>query len=45
MTTTGWNLLISDEADRERDALAEAFVRRGGKVHRFGRFRDPSAFK
>lgn len=43
-TTTALNLLISDKADPERDALADAFAMRGGKVHRLGRFWDPPAF-
>jgi hypothetical protein len=44
MDTTGLNLLISDKADTERDALADAFVRHGGEVHRIGRFWDPPVF-
>jgi hypothetical protein len=44
MTTTGLNLLISDKADPERDALADAFSRRGGEAHRLGRFWDPPTF-
>jgi hypothetical protein len=40
----GLNRLISDKPDRERDALADVFARRGGAVHRIGRFWDPSAF-
>ena len=43
-TTVGLNLLISDKFDPERDALADAFARRGGMVHRLGRFWDPPAF-
>lgn len=43
-TTAGLNLLISDKSDPERDALADAFARRGGTVHRIGRFWDPPAF-
>lgn len=43
-TTTGLNLLISDKPDPERDALAESFARRGGEVHRLGRFWDPPSF-
>lgn len=42
-TTGGLNLLISDKPDVERDALADAFARRGGEVHRLGRFWDPPA--
>jgi len=42
--TTGLNLLISDKPDIERDALAEAFARGGGDVHRLGRFWDPPVF-
>jgi hypothetical protein len=37
-TTVGLNLLISDKPDSERDALADAFERGGGAVHRLGRF-------
>lgn len=44
MSTAGLNLLISDKPDVERDALAEAFARRGGEVHRIGRFWDPPQF-
>jgi hypothetical protein len=44
METTGLNLLISDKADTERDALADAFARHGGEVHRIGRFWDPPVF-
>lgn len=44
MEATGLNLLISDKADTERDALADAFVRHGGEVHRIGRFWDPPVF-
>lgn len=43
-STAGLNLLISDKPDPERDALAEAFTRRGGAVHRIGRFWDPPVF-
>jgi len=43
-STAGLNLLIADKADPERDALAEAFARRGGTVHRIGRFWEPPAF-
>ena len=43
--TTGLNLIISDKEDMERDALAEAFARRGGQVHRIGRFWDPPIFE
>jgi hypothetical protein len=42
--TTGLNLLISDKADAERDALAAAFAHGGGTVHRLGRFWDPPVF-
>jgi hypothetical protein len=44
MKTTGLNLLISDKPDLERDSVAEAFARRGGAVHRIGRFWDPPVF-
>ncbi len=44
MNTVGLNLLISDKSDPERDALAAAFARYGGEVHRLGRFWDPPAF-
>src|SRR3954464_9819661 len=44
-TTAGLNLLISDKPDPERDALAESFARRGGQVHRLGRFWDPPKFE
>jgi hypothetical protein len=44
MKTTGLNLLISDKADVEREAVAEAFASRGGAVHRIGRFWDPPGF-
>jgi hypothetical protein len=40
----GLHLLISDKPDPERDALADVFARRGGTVHRIGRFWDPPAF-
>jgi hypothetical protein len=43
-STTGLNLLISDKPDPERDALADSFARRGGIVHRLGRFWDPPPF-
>ncbi len=43
-STVGLNLLISDKRDPERDALAETFARRGGTVHRIGRFWDPPEF-
>jgi ATP-grasp domain, R2K clade family 2 len=43
--TTGLNLLISDKPDPERDALAESFARRGGAIHRLGRFWDPPIFQ
>jgi hypothetical protein len=43
-TTKGLNLLISDKADVERDALADAFAQGGGEVHRLGRFWDPPVF-
>jgi hypothetical protein len=43
-STAGLNLLISDKPDPERDALADVFARRGGTVHRIGRFWDPPAF-
>jgi hypothetical protein len=41
--TVGLHLLISDKADSERDALADAFARGGGTVHRLGRFWEPPA--
>jgi hypothetical protein len=44
LTTAGLNLLISDKPDPVRDALADVFARRGGVVHRLGRFWDPPAF-
>jgi hypothetical protein len=44
LVTTGLNLLISDKPDVERDALADAFARGGGEVHRLGRFWDPPVF-
>jgi len=44
MNTVGLNLLIPDKPDTERDALAAAFCRGGGEVHRIGRFWDPPAF-
>lgn len=44
MNTAGLNLLVPDKPDEERDALAAAFCRRGGVVHRIGRFWDPPAF-
>ena len=40
-STSGLNLLISHKPDPERDALADSFARRGGIVHRLGRFWDP----
>lgn len=43
-TTAGLNLLIADKADPERDALAEAFAKGGGVVHRLGRFWEPPTF-
>ena len=45
METTGLNLLIPDKPDAERDRLATAFARRGGVVHRIGRFWDPPVFE
>ena len=45
METAGLNLLIPDKPDAERDGLAEAFARRGGVVHRIGRFWDPPVFE
>jgi hypothetical protein len=42
--TAGLNLLISDKPDIERDALADAFAKGGGEVHRLGRFWDPPVF-
>jgi hypothetical protein len=42
--TTGLNLLISDKPDDERDAVADAFLRGGGQVHRLDRFWDPPSF-
>jgi len=44
MNTTGLNLLISDKPDTERDSVAESFAKRGGTVHRIGRFWDPPVF-
>lgn len=44
METTGLNLLIPDKFDEEREAVAKAFARRSGTVHRIGRFWDPPAF-
>ncbi len=41
--TVGLHLLISDKADSERDALADAFAKGGGIVHRLGRFWEPPA--
>src|SRR4051794_2256547 len=43
-STAGLSLLIPDKSDPERDALADVFTRRGGTVHRIGRFWDPPAF-
>lgn len=43
-STAGLNLLITDKPDIERDALADVFARRGGVVHRIGRFWDPPVF-
>ena len=43
--TAGLNLLISDKADVERDAVARAFESCGGTVHRIGRFWDPPTFE
>jgi len=43
-STAGLNLLIAEKPDPERDAFAEVFARRGGAVHRIGRFWDPPAF-
>ena len=43
MNTTGLNLLISDKPDVERNALADAFAKCGGTVHRLGRFWEPPA--
>ena len=40
-STAGLNLLISDKPDRERNALADVFARRGGTVHRTGRSWSP----
>src|SRR5580700_9734469 len=45
MKTTGLNLFISDKPDVERDAVARAFERCGGVVHRIGRFWDPPTFE
>lgn len=45
MKTTGLNLLIPDKPDVERDALVMSFERRGGVVHRIGRFWDPPTFE
>jgi hypothetical protein len=44
MELTGLNLLLPDKPDVERNALADAFTRCGGVVHRIGRFWDPPAF-
>ena len=44
METSGLNFLIPDKPDIERDALAEAFSRYGGSVHRIGRFWEPPNF-
>jgi hypothetical protein len=41
MNTTGLGLLIPEKSDPERDAVAEAFAKAGGTVHRIGRFWDP----
>jgi len=43
--TAGLNLLISDKADVERDAVAGAFESCGGTVHRIGRFWEPPTFE
>lgn len=43
-STAGLNLLVSDKPDPERDAVADVFARRGGTVHRIGRFWDPPVF-
>ena len=40
----GLTLLISDKPDVERDAVAEAFARHGGTVHRIARFWEPPVF-
>jgi hypothetical protein len=45
MDATGLNLLIPDKPDAERDALAVAFARRGGTVHRLDRFWEPPRFE
>lgn len=39
--TTGLTLIISEKADAERDAVAGAWERRGGRVLRLGRFWEP----
>ncbi len=44
METSGLNLLIPEKADAERDSLAEAFSRGGGRTHKIGRFWDPPTF-
>lgn len=44
METVGLHLLIPDKPDAERDALAAAFARHGGMIHRIGRFWDPPSF-
>jgi hypothetical protein len=44
MKTTGLNLLMPDGSDVEREAVARAFERCGGAVHRIGRFWDPPTF-
>ena len=45
MDAKGLNLLIPDKRDAERDALADAFSRRGGTVHRLDRFWAPPSFE
>jgi hypothetical protein len=39
--TRGLNLLIPERTDVEQGAVARAFEKSGGTVHRIGRFRDP----
>jgi hypothetical protein len=45
MDAKGLNLLIPDKPDAERDALAGAFSRQGGTVHRLDRFWEPPSFE
>jgi hypothetical protein len=43
MTAAGLTLLLPDKPDVERDSLADAWERSGGKVLRLARFWDPPA--